>query len=159
MHIAIDGRSAFFYKGSGIGNYSYELIKNILKMNKLHSIDIYSNKLNYKNSKSFWDFSNTSINLNKHYDIFLNPHNGIGLPYKNTKKIITTLHDIIPSKLPETVSNSYLKIYNKTILYTLEKSDAIITVSNFSKNDISKTFSIDKNKIHVTYLAPSKTRP
>ena len=156
MHIAIDGRSAFFYKGSGIGNYSYELIKNILKINKLHSIDIYSNKLNYKNSKSFWDFSNTSINLNKHYDIFLNPHNGIGLPYKNTKKIITTLHDIIPSKLPETVSNSYLKIYNKNILYTLEKSDAIITVSNFSKNDISKTFSIDKNKIHVTYLAPSK---
>lgn len=152
MTIAIDGRSAFFYKGSGIGNYTYELIKNIKKINSIH---VYS-KINSKESKSFWDIANNPIKLNKNYKIFLNPHNGIGLPEKNVEKIITTLHDIIPSKLPETVSNSYLKIYNNKINSILQKSHTIITVSNFSKNDIATTFNIDRNKIHVTYLAPSK---
>lgn len=156
MNIAIDGRSAIFYKGSGIGNYSYELINNILKINKSNLIDIYSNSINFKKTKSFWDLSNTPIILNKNYDIFFNPHNGIGLPKKNTNKIIITLHDIIPFKLPKTVSNTYLKIFNKNIFNILEKSDAIITVSNYSKKDISETFSINKNKIYVTYLAPSK---
>lgn len=156
MNIGIDGRSAFFYRGSGIGNYSYELITNLIKINKLNLIDIFSNNINFKKSKSFWELSNTPLILNKNYHVFLNPHNGIGLPKKNADKIVTTLHDIIPSKLPETVSSTYLKIYNENILNIIEKSDAIITVSNYSKEDISKTFSINKNKIHVTYLAPSK---
>lgn len=156
MNIAIDGRSAIFYKGSGIGNYSYELITNMVKINKLNQIDIFSNNINFKKTKSFWDLSNAPIILNKNYDIFFNPHNGIGLPKKNANKIVVTLHDIIPSKLPKTVSNTYLKIYNKNILNILEKSDAIITVSNYSKKDISETFSINKNKIYVTYLSPSK---
>ena len=155
MHIAIDGRSAFFYRGSGVGNYSYELIKNIFKINSYHSINILSNTI-YKKHKSFWELSNTPLILTKHYDAFLNPHNGIGLPNNNAEKIITTLHDIIPSKLPETVSPTYLKIYNENIFKILEKSHKILTVSNFSKNDISNTFNINKDKIHVTYLAPSK---
>ncbi len=155
MHIAIDGRSAFFYRGSGVGNYSYELIKNIFKINSSNLIHIHSNPIP-KTYKSFWELSNTPLVLTKHYDTFLNPHNGIGLPKNNSEKIITTLHDIIPSKLPETVSPTYLKIYNENIFKTLEKSHKILTVSNFSKNDISKTFNINKDKIHVTYLAPSK---
>ena len=152
MNIGIDGRSALFYKGSGIGNYTYELIKNIKNIN---SIDVCTKKY-IKNSSTFWDMVNTPIELNKKYDIFLNPHNGIGLPKENVEKIITTLHDIIPSKLPETVSNSYLKIYYEQIYYILEKSHTIITVSNFSKNDIATTFNINRDKIHVTYLAPSR---
>lgn len=156
MNIAIDGRAAFFYNGSGVGNYSYEIIKNLLKINKIHLIDIYSKISKNNFSNSFWKKSNTPINPSKDYHIFLNPHNGVGLPTKNSENIITTLHDIIPSKLPETVSPEYLKIYNSTILNTINKSRAIITVSNFSKKDISSTFSIDKNKIYVTHLAPSK---
>ncbi len=156
MNIAIDGRAAFFYDGSGIGNYSYEIIQNMLKMNKSHSIDIYKNLINKNFSNSFWKNSNNPVKLNKFYEIFFNPHNGIGLPIENSEIIITTLHDIIPSKLPNTVSKEYLQIYNSNIYSTLEKSSTIITVSNFSKNDISSTFSINKNKIYVTYLAPSK---
>lgn len=156
MNIAIDGRSSFFYNGSGIGNYSNELIKHMIKINKSNSIDIFSKEVNINKSNSFWSFSNVPIKLNKHYDLFFNPHNGIGLPLNGAQKFLTTLHDIIPSKLPNTVSKTYLKIFNKNIYHILNKSNAIITVSNYSKNDISKTFSIDKNKIFVTYLAPSK---
>lgn len=155
MRIAIDGRSAFFYRGSGVGNYSYELIKNIFKINSSNLIDVLSNPI-YKTYKSFWELSSSPLILKKQYNVVLNPHNGIGLPINNKYNIITTLHDIIPSKLPKTVSDNYLKIYNNNIFKTLENSYKILTVSNFSKNDISNTFGINKDKIYVTYLAPSK---
>lgn len=152
MNVAIDSTCAFFYKGSGIGNYTYQLIKQI---KKLSPIDLCINSPIEK-YQSFWEMVNKPINLYKNYSIFLNPHNGIGLPEKNAEKIITTLHDIIPSKLPETVSDSYLKIYNNKISSILEKSSLILTVSNFSKKDICETFNVKENKVHVTYLAPSE---
>lgn len=156
MKISIDGRSAIFYNGSGIGNYSSEIINTMLKINKEDYIKVFSSNTNFNKFSSFWEFSNSPIKLDNKYDVFFNPHNGIGLPNRNFKKIVTTLHDIIPSKLPDTVSESYLKVYNENIYKILEKSHSIITVSNFSKSDIIKTFNVNENKIFVTYLSPSK---
>lgn len=157
MTIAIDGTAAKFYNGSGIGNYSKELIKNILQTNNNHLIEIcYNEKPNFNFKNSFWELCNSPLKLNSFYDLVLNLHNGIGLPNFNCEKIISTIHDIIPSKIPNTVSECYLKIYNENIFKILEKSNLIITVSKFSKNDIMKTFSIKDNKIHITYLSHSE---
>lgn len=155
MKIAIDGRAAILYEGSGIGNYSYELIKNLSDIISNHKLHIYKPTLPKRNSLSFWEIADIPLTLNEKYDILLNPHNGIGLPNDQSLDVITTLHDIIPSKLPETVSETYLNIYNKNIQSIIEKSRAIITVSNFSKQDICNTFNINKNKVFVTYLSPS----
>ena len=154
MKISIDGRSALFYNGSGIGNYSSEIINKLLKINKEDSIKILPKILIYLNSHLFGNSQNP-IELNDKCDVFFNPHNGIGLPNKNANKIVTTLHDIIPSKLPKTVSESYLKSIMKIYTKYL-KSNYILTVSNFSKLDIMKTFNINENKIFVTHLSPSK---
>lgn len=156
MKISIDGRSALFYNGSGIGNYSSEIINKLLKINKEDSIKILPKNTNIPKFSSFWELSKNPIELNDKCDVFFNPHNGIGLPNKNANKIVTTLHDIIPSKLPKTVSESYLKIYNENIYKILKKSSYILTVSNFSKLDIMETFNINENKIFVTHLSPSK---
>lgn len=155
MKIAIDGRAALFYRGSGVGNYSYEIIKNLSQIISKDELKICNQKYIKKNCQSFWKMVNTPLILNDRYDMLLNPHNGIGLPEHKSLNIITTLHDIIPSKLPETVSESYLRIYNKNIYPILNNSDAIITVSNFSKEDICNTFNINNHKVFVTYLSPS----
>ncbi len=157
MTIAIDGRAAKFYDGSGIGNYSRELITHLTNIKTSHLIHVCSNeksKINKQNS--FWEICNESLKLDKRYDVVLNLHNGIGLPESNSQKIISTIHDIIPSKIPNTVSSSYLKIYNENIFKIFERSDLIITVSNYSKEDIANNFSVNRNKIHVTYLSHSK---
>lgn len=157
MTIAIDGRAAKFYEGSGIGNYSKELITHLNNINTSHLIHVLSNKKNNINKQtSFWEICNEPLKLNKKYDVVLNLHNGVGLPDSNSEKIISTIHDIIPSKIPDTVSPSYFKIYNENIIKIIERSNLIITVSNFSKEDISKNFSVNPNKIHVTYLSHSK---
>lgn len=61
---------------------------------------------------------------------------------------ISTIHDVIPLKTE--VESESLKIkYLKTIQYTAEHSDYIITVSESSKKDIIEVLNYDKNKIIV----------
>ena len=115
MNIGIDGRAAKWYRGTGIGTYTYQLINNLNKID----------------------------NINK-YSLFL-PQNGIGLSENvNCLKTIT-LHDIIPLKMPETVSDLYLNLFNNQLPKIISNCDAIITVSQFSKNDISKEFNFLNN--------------
>ena len=54
--------------------------------------------------------------------------------------------------MPETVSDRYLNIFNNQLPKIIENCDGIITVSQFSKNDIAKEFNFPKEKIFVTYL-------
>ena len=69
-------------------------------------------------------------------------------------KMVITLHDIIPYKMPETVGPSYLKIFLEQIPKIVPQCDGIITVSNFSKEDIMREFDYPGEKIFVTHLAP-----
>lgn len=55
--------------------------------------------------------------------------------------------------MPETVGPQYLSIYSKEIPEIIPRTDAIITVSNYSKEDIAKSFDFPKDKIFVTPLA------
>lgn len=170
MNIGIDARSACLYRGTGIGNYTYQLINYLNKLDKKNLYNIFipqGASLNIplnKNftishtqcgiSDNFWNKVNTPYNIK--YDkltIYHIPHNGIGIPHSKNSKIIVTLHDIIPYKMPQTVSSTYLKIFNKQIKQILSMSDAIITVSNYSKNDIVNTFNYPSKKIFVTHLA------
>ena len=49
--------------------------------------------------------------------------------------------------MPETVSDSHLNIFNNEIPKILDNCDGIITVSEFSKQDIAKGFNFPLDKI------------
>lgn len=168
MKIGIDGRAAKWYRGTGIGTYTYQLINNLsivdssnqylillpqntdLKLNDNFTIEC----LKESSSTQFWDDVKTpNILKNNKMELYHVPQNGVGLSENvNCLKAIT-LHDIIPLKLPETVSDRYLKIFNEEIPKILSNCDGIITVSNYSKEDIAKEFNFPKEKIFVTHLA------
>ena len=81
------------------------------------------------------------------------PQNGVGLSDNiNCPKTIT-LHDIIPLRMPDTVSDRYLRIFNDEMPKILNNCDGIITVSEFSKLDIANEFNFPLEKIFVTPLA------
>ncbi|MFB7882355.1 glycosyltransferase family 4 protein [Brevundimonas diminuta] len=63
---------------------------------------------------------------------------------------VTTLHDIIPLTHP-TLSQNDLARYKALLKSTLERSDRIITVSEYSRQAISDYFDIDENKIYNAY--------
>lgn len=169
MKIGIDGRAAKWYRGTGIGTYTHELIRS------LNNTDISNDYLvfmpqcdslnnlqaNFKiepvestSSNSFWDdIKVPNILNNADIELYHVPQNGVGLSQNiNCKKVIT-LHDIIPLRMPETVSDRYLRIFNDELPEILNNCDGIITVSEFSKNDIAKEFNFPLDDIYVTHLA------
>ena len=168
MKIGIDGRAAKWYRGTGIGTYTYQLITNLSKYDNLNHYLTFipeDSDLNLKDNFSieytkdssnnnFWDdvkVPNLLENFNM--ELYHVPQNGVGLSGNvNCPKTIT-LHDIIPLRMPQTVSDRYLRIFNEEMPKILDNCDGIITVSEFSKLDIAEEFNFPKEKIFVTHLA------
>ncbi|TDT62332.1 glycosyltransferase family 4 protein [Fonticella tunisiensis] len=170
MNIGIDARAARWYRGTGIGTYTYQLIYNINLIDKLNryllflpdenisdlnpgdNIDI--RLISEDRRENFWEeIDIPNILTNTGMDIYHVPQNGIGLPREKTSPFVITLHDVIPFRMPETVGPQYLKIYTKEIPEIIPLCDGIITVSEFSKQDIIKSMGFPEDKIFVTHLA------
>lgn len=173
MKIGIDGRGATWYRGTGIGTYTYQLVEN------LRLLDSSSNKYFVLSPEKKIDtnFSDNVINCVIPYkkntieektailntisensiDLYHVPQNGIGIPIDELKQkgtlLTITLHDVIPFTKPHTVSESYLKTFTENVPKIVNAIDAIITVSNYSKEDISRILNVSKDKIFVTHLA------
>lgn len=168
MKIGIDGRAANWYRGTGIGTYTYQLLNNLSKIDHSNDYLVFlpeSTTLNFnsnfkvettKNSVSgnFWDEVKVpNILCDKQMELYHVPQNGVGLSENiNCLKAIT-LHDIIPLRMPETTSDRLRKIFNDELPSIIESCEGIITVSEFSKQDISREFKFPKDKIFVTHLA------
>jgi glycosyltransferase involved in cell wall biosynthesis len=171
MKIGIDGRAAKWYRGTGIGTYTYQLINSLNCLDKINKyllfmpqscscdIDYRSNfdvkSITENNKANFWDEVNIpNILQGSDIEIYHVPQNGIGLPKDKRCSTIITLHDIIPYKMPDTVGPNYLKIFLDQLPKIIPYCDGIITVSNYSKSDIVKEFNFPEDKIFVTHLAP-----
>jgi glycosyltransferase involved in cell wall biosynthesis len=170
MKIGIDGRAAKWYRGTGIGTYTYQLISSLnttdilneymLFMPESSNMDISFNKnfhiknISEGNKSNFWDEVNIpNILMDKDIELYHVPQNGVGLPKEKNCPFIITLHDVIPLRMPETVGDNYLRIFNHEMPEIISRCDGIITVSQFSKYDIAKAFNFPLDKIHVTHLA------
>ncbi|MBW4453763.1 MAG: glycosyltransferase family 4 protein [Nostoc indistinguendum CM1-VF10] len=90
----------------------------------------------------------TKIKIPKKIDIW---HTTYPIPIKiNNAKRITTIHDIIPLKLPYTTLDDK-KLFFNIVNNAIKHSEIILTVSKTTKEDILRCFNIQPDKIHVTY--------
>ncbi|MDF2884398.1 MAG: glycosyl transferase [Clostridiaceae bacterium] len=170
MKIGIDARASKWYRGTGIGTYTYQLINSLNKLDNINSYllfmpencvskikfnkNFHISNINEQGKSSFWDEVNIpNILYDKDIELYHIPQNGVGLPNEKNCKFVITLHDVIPYRMPETVSDKYLKIFSEEIPNIIPLCDGIITVSEFSKMDIIKSFGIPADKIYVTHLA------
>jgi len=170
MKIGIDARAAKWYRGTGIGTYSYQLIHSLNKIDNYNDYLLYVpddcklaipfkknfqiKKIKQDNQNNFWSEVDTHNPLiDKSMDIYHVPQNGVGLPALKSCPLVITLHDVIPYKMPDTVSAQYLKIFKEKLPNIIPLCDGIITVSEYSKEDIIKVFNFPREKIYVTHLA------
>lgn len=80
----------------------------------------------------------------------------IGPFFLNRKiSLVTTVHDVSFKVNPRWISRKDSFLLNSFIPPTLKRSDSIITVSDFSKKEISRLFGTAAKKIKVTYPAVS----
>jgi glycosyltransferase involved in cell wall biosynthesis len=118
------------------------------------SENFHLNNITEGNQNNFWDEVNIpNILKDKNIELYHVPQNGVGLPVDKKCRFVITLHDVIPYKMPETVSDRYLRIFSDHIPKIVAECDGIITVSNHSKKDIIEAFNFPEDKIYVTHLA------
>ena len=70
-------------------------------------------------------------------------------------KVITTIYDMTYMRFPETMDARNLRRLRQGIQYSVERSDHILTISEFSKQEIVSLLNIPEERISVVYSAPS----
>lgn len=98
--------------------------------------------------KIWFDYRLPQILKKEKADLFFSPDGYLSL---NTNvPTLLTIHDLAYLHYPEQVPNRVHKYYKKYTPKYLQKAHAIVTVSNFVKQDIQSHFKeIDENKIHA----------
>lgn len=69
--------------------------------------------------------------------------------------VITAVHDLTYLRYPETMKPSNLTHLKRGIAYSVQRSDRIVTVSEFSKREIQELLAVPQEKIEIVYNAPS----
>ena len=162
---------------SGVGTYAYELSK---RLKDTEQLSFQGNIFNFLNrhdntaetAEYFCSFRENHILpyrayrasqyfLPIPYDLLfgkadLNIFFNYTVPAGVTGKIITTVYDMTYMRYPETMmKRNYLRL--KTGMEkAVSKADHIITISDFSKKEISSLLGIPTNRIEVIYCAAPK---
>ncbi|HHT62380.1 MAG: glycosyltransferase family 4 protein [Bacillota bacterium] len=169
MRVGIDARGAIWYRGTGIGTYTYQLIYHLKKRadknnyrpfwpgEEYVNLDITNNEefSKIETNNEYWEecFLPQAL-VQEKIDVYHVPQNGIGLPRTKKCRQVVTVHDLIPYIYPETVGKGYLKTFLTEMPRIMEQSDRIITVSRWSKRDIEKIFGYPSERIDVISEAP-----
>lgn len=171
MKVGIDARAAIWYRGTGIGTYTYQLVRSLHELgapdldyryfwpgDEYKGLDISNDAVFNSIEKSkdkFWEEVHIPNCLyDENIDLYHVPQNGIGIPMPKSCPVIVTIHDLIPYVYPETVGRGYLKVFLAQMPEIAEKADHILTVSEWSKRDIVRILDVPSSKVTVTYEAP-----
>ncbi len=169
MKVGIDARGAVWYRGTGIGTYTYQLLHHLKQRpekdsyrlfwpgEEYVSLDISSRKdfSEVEGEEHYWEQTYLPKAIAKEkLDLYHVPQNGIGLPQVKKCKQVVTIHDLIPYVYPETTGKKYLQTFLNDMPHIVESCDRIITVSQCSKKDITNIFGYPADKIDVIPEAP-----
>jgi len=155
-----------FARHSGIGRYTQELVKALSRIDRdndyilitssLPEIPFPENflvedeRLRFKFIHRKWGFL-FGKRLFRDIDVFHFPDNDVW--YSKYTKTVVTLHDIIPLHFPDNFfhSQSEMRKYLSHLKFIAKNSDRIITVSQFSREDIIKHLYVPPEKVQVVY--------
>lgn len=157
MKVVLDYR---FEKFNGLSRYVDNLAFHLKGSDSISSLklfdkNVFSGKRKIKGinafGRLFYEYFIMKYDLEKiGCDIFHCTKN-FGVPHSKKIKIVTTIHDIIPLVLRKDYSRSFtqFRFYKHYLQAAIINSDAIITISNFSFNQIVQLFPDAKSKMHI----------
>lgn len=170
MKIVVNTRLLIKDKLEGIGWFTYETLKRITKAHPEHDFYFLFDR-KYDDSFIFSDnitpivlvpqarhpilfkiWFNWSVHrfLKKvNADIFISPDGYLSLPTQVPQ--IGVIHDLNFEHYPEFLPKHITRYYKKYFPLFAKKATRIVTVSNFSKEDIIQQYKIDSSKIDVVY--------
>jgi len=99
--------------------------------------------------KWWFDYSLPKILNKEKIDLFFSPEGYI--PLRGNTAAVNVIHDLGFEHFNDHMKASELKYYRKKFPQFANRAKEIITVSNYSKNDICELYKIDSNKVNVVY--------
>ena len=172
MEIGIDSRAAVWYRGTGMGTYSYQLMENLYRIDQKNTYRFFLPEgvwtkadpamegIFHSGGQSVSDFWERAygrpVPAKEGMSLLHNPHNGFGLPKDGRVPIVITIHDLIPYVLPQMCGKPYRDIFCREMPRFLERAAHIIAVSHHTKGDLQKILSVPEEKITVIHEAPEK---
>jgi glycosyltransferase involved in cell wall biosynthesis len=174
MRIGVNTRLFVKGKMDGIAWFAYEILKRIVTQHPEHEFVFFFDRhydpyfifatnvkpvvVHPQARHPFLWFLFFEIGIKKalkreKIDLFISPDGWICL---NTNiKTINVIHDLNFEHYPSFISYLKRKYYTYFFPRFAQKADRLITVSQFSKNDIVNMYHINKDKISVVYNAAS----
>lgn len=170
MNIAINTRFLLPHKMEGFGWFTFEVVKRIVEQHPEHQFFFffdrsYDKKFVFADNvvpvvlypparhpllyKIWFDYSVTKALKKYNIDLFFSPDGYLSL--KTKVKQIAVIHDLNFEHYPQDLPRSLRKYYKKYFPQFVKKSNHIITVSEFSKQDIITQYGVDEKKITVAH--------
>lgn len=175
MRVALELQSCCGNR-SGIGTYTYELAR---RMKSDGGVEFSGNVFNFlgrNDNRSALEGIDMPIHVQKgmlygvyrriwHYTPLtygmmfppadLNVFFNYIVPPRVQGKCITAVYDMTYLRYPETMKKTNLRHIARNIEYSVERSSAILTISEFSKQEIHELLGVPEEKIKVVYCAAS----
>lgn len=175
MRIAVNTRFLLKDKLEGIGWFTYETTKRMVENNPQHEFVFlfdrpYDSSYLFRDNVegvnlfpparhpflwyTWFEWSIPRLLKKKGIDIFFSPDGYMSLSTKVPTCI--TMHDLAFEHYPEDVSGLVSKYYNHYTPKFAHAADRIVTVSEFTKQDIVNQYGVDQEKIDVAYNGVNK---
>lgn len=165
MVIGFDGSRAFTDKRTGTENYSFQLLKNLAKIDKKNKYIVYlrtqdlalqgwPKNFQFKiiNWPRLWTQGGLALQTFKDkLDVLFVPSHTLPLIKRPGLKTVVTVHDLGSEYLPgmhQLKQRLYLSLMQR---YQLKTASKIIAVSKATKEDLVKRIGLDQKKIEVVY--------
>lgn len=181
MRIGID-ISQIVYQGTGVANYTKNLVENLLKIDheneyvfffaslrrKIESLKLKSKNHNVKLKAFKIPPTLLDILWNQLHicpiewfigpvDVFLSS-DWTQPPTLKAKKV-TTIHDLIPFKFPETLHPRIVKVHQRRMKWVKKECDLIICDSQSTKKDVKEILGIEEARLKVIYPGGVSCQP
>jgi len=180
MNIGIDANCLIFEK-AGIGKYTQNLIKNIIKIDGKNHYFLYFSYLRKRTQREkiikdflkpkpknvtikiiplparWYEFlTSTPLPINKiikePLDVFFSPY-AAGIPKNGFPKMVVTIHDLTFLRFPEHRGRKLSNYYLRRHKIAIKNSQKIIVPSRSTREDLANFFKIKPQKIQVIYEA------
>jgi len=175
MKIAVNTRLLIEGKLEGIGRFSLEILQRITQNHPEHEFIfifdrkpsaafIFSENVRYVVAHPqarhpvlwylFFEFGVYKILKREKPDVFFSPDGWISLRSKFPS--LNTIHDLNFEHHPEFLPKYIVKYYKKFFPRFARESTRLLTVSEYTRKDISELYGVNTDKIDVVYNAPNK---
>jgi glycosyltransferase involved in cell wall biosynthesis len=167
MKICLDGIAINYLMNTGLYTYTYELINHLLTVYPQGKYEVLMDKNEeeypFKKDKNM-KCIHMDINRKKndyamlidyirknHIHIYHSVNNGFSIPKEKVCKYISTIHDLLPVSKAEYVDLKYFNKFINVFPDAIERTDKIIAVSHFIKDELMHHYKVSENKIKVIY--------